>query len=313
MESLYSPFFKKFQRELLAIANSDYGRALFQIPEKEKIVKLSPNSYHIELDKGLYKATFRGYDLYSSIVTGGLPTKKIPSADEMLPFIARKSHSMAPYFYLPLAANLTFYTGAGDGHVYYIQGGESSCPSGWDAILDQANGNNIDYTSDHCFAMITQNGGGSTVVARAWWPFNTASLGAGVIIQSGIFSLFGYANYSDTDGKSVSLVEGTQASTSQLVASDYSQLIRTVLLSDTSILLHLSNVAYNNWPLNATGLTKISKTGFTKFATLGNVDQTDSCTSGPVCGHSVWTSEGAGTSTDPKLAVTYTYHQGGFF
>ncbi len=311
-ESLFGSFFQKFQKELLEIANSDYGRSLFQIPEKEKIVKLSPNSYHLELDKGIYKATFRCYEFYGGIVNGGFAHKGIDSSRDILPYISRKNYSLAPYFYLPMMSTLTFYSGAGDGHVYLIEGGTGDCAN-WDAFMAATNGNNVDYTSDHAYAMITQNGGGSRVLARGYWPVNTASLGVGAKVKSGTFSLYGYAIYQDTDGKAVCLVEGTQASTSSLAFSDYSKVVRNVLLSDTQILLHLSNVSYNDWPLNATGISKVSKTGFTKFATIGNVDYGNSCTTGPVCGHSVWTSEGTGTSKDPKLVTIYSYHQGGFF
>src|SRR3990167_9992441 len=140
-DSLYAPFFKKFQKELLEIANSDYGRSLFQIPEKEKIVKLSPNSYHLELERGIYRATFRCYDLYSAIVVGGIPSKHIKSEQEMLPFIARRNYSMQPFFHLPIAASLTFYSGAGDGHL----GNHQTYPN-YVTARDAATATHIYYT-----------------------------------------------------------------------------------------------------------------------------------------------------------------------
>lgn len=308
-QSLYDGFFKKFQKELLAIANSDYGRALFRIPEQEKVVKLSPNSYHIELDKGFYRAIFRCYELYARLITTGIGIKKLEPIPSAMRFIGRKSDIAFPEFHIPLFSQDPFYSGAGDGHVYWIQGGGVDCPT-WDSIMDQANGNTVNYSANEGFAMVTQNGGG-VVLARGFWPINTDSLDQAINIDSAIFSLFGKANYQDTDGKAVCLVEGTQPDTSQLTTADYSAVIRTVLLSDTQILLHLSNVAYNNWPLNAVGLSKINKIGWTKFATIGNVDWGDSCTTGPACGHTVHTSEAAGVSNDPKLVVNYSNYQGG--
>jgi hypothetical protein len=313
VESLYTPFFKKFQPALLDIANSDAGRALFQIPEKEKIVKISPNSYHMEMEKGVYRAVMRGYDLYAGIVNGGWKNKDVPGdLPHIMSYIARKSMSMSPYFHLPMASTATLYTAAGDGSIIFWGTGLLSCAD-WNSLMDATTSSDpivrtttVDYTSSNNYAMITQNGGGSSLVARGFWPFDTSSITNLNHVDSATFSLFGFANYSDTDGKSVCLVEQAQVSTSSLTANDYGTVIRNVLLSDTQILLHLNNTAYNDWPMNSTGIGKISLVGYTKLGTIGNVDYSDSCTSGPVCGHSVSSSETAGTSNDPKLVVNYT-------
>jgi len=201
-------------------------------------------------------------------------------------------------------AELVVYSGAGDGHVYWIQSGEVDVAT-WNSILVKSAGNNVDSTSTTGYAMITQNGGGSAVVARSFFAFDTSSIPDDATIDSATFSAYGSANYQDTDGKTVVLIETTQSSTSSLVLGDYSKVIKTKL-SDTEIALHLSNVAYNNWPLNALGLTKINKTGFTKLGLMGNVDVFSTFTSGPVCGHSVYMSEDTGTSRDPKLVINYT-------
>jgi len=310
-QSLYDDFFKKFQKELLAIANSDYGRALFRIPEKEKVVKLSPNSYHIELDKGIYRAVIRCYELYARLITTGIGVKGLKPIPSAMRFIGRKSDIAFPEFYVPLMSQDSWFSGAGDGSMYYNPGAAGDCTI-WNTAMDfTGSAGWVDYTSNNTFAMITQNGGGSCICARGFWPFNTASLDQAIGLDSGNFKLWGYANYQDTDGKAVCVVEGQQVSPSSLAGSDYSKLVRNVLLSDTQILLHLSNVAYNDWPLNAAGLDNINKIGWTKFATIGNVDYGDSCTTGPVCGHSVRTSEYTGTSSDPILILNYNNYQGG--
>jgi len=297
-ESLYQPFFDKFQRELLLVANSEAGRSLFRIPDKEKIVKLSPNSYHTELDKGIYKATFRCYELYSAIVHGGLPSKKIKSENHIVPFIARKNRSLSPFFHLPMLSVNSFYSGAGDGHL----GNHQSYPN-YVTARDAATATHIDYTSATGFAMITQNNGGGGINYRSFFPIDTSTLGAASAIRSAIFSAMGSANYSDTDGKSVHLVQTNQATVTELVAADYDNVTKTDLAT-AGILLHLANESYNDWTMNSTGIGVINRAGYTKLGLMGNVDLTNSNTDGPACGHSIYMSEQTGTTKDPKLTVT---------
>src|SRR3990167_11431679 len=170
--SLYDSFFKKFQRELLLIVNSDAGRSLFQIPEKEKIVKISPNSYHIELDKGLYRTTFRCYELYAGIIHGGFPSKKLKSENSILPFVSHKHLSLTPFFHLPMLSQDTYYTGAGDGYVgLHTNDGSHKDGSAWTAHMNAATGSIADYTSATAYVGITQNQFNNQLVYRAHWPF----------------------------------------------------------------------------------------------------------------------------------------------
>jgi len=62
---------------------------------------------------------------------------------------------------------------------------------------------------------------------------------------------------------------------------------------------------YNDFTLNANGISNISKTGITYF---GARDSLDTANTTPT-GNNNWnfnSSNGAGTTTDPKLVVTYT-------
>jgi len=60
MPSPYSHFFAKYQQDLVELANTSIGRDIFRISEIDKIVGISPNSYHFER-AGHYTGIFRTY------------------------------------------------------------------------------------------------------------------------------------------------------------------------------------------------------------------------------------------------------------
>lgn len=125
------------------------------------------------------------------------------------------------------------------------------------------------------------------------------------------------AKYNDwNDGKDYyTVLQTTQASTSELVVGDYDAwdaINNPTKGSDDIDIGNISTSAYNTWTLNATGMGWISKTGNTLLGIREGHDQEDSKPSDPP--DATWvqssitfsTSEETGTTQDPKLVVTHS-------
>ena len=109
------------------------------------------------------------------------------------------------------------------------------------------------------------------------------------------------------------LVQSSTASNTALVAADYQGTVgNTALQSDTQpafSAITCDSATYTDYLLNVTGRGNISLTGITKFGVKGSSDRTNTAptwSSNLTAGKQIITAETAGTSTDPKLAVTYT-------
>lgn len=170
-------------------------------------------------------------------------------------------------------------------------------------VHDAADGSAADPTSSvlswhHSF--IT----GTYYIDRSFFLFDTSTIPDGDTIDSAIFSWYHTATvptYPDAD--STDVVSSTPATNTNLVVGDFDQLGTTSFATklDSSI----ANSAYNNWTLNASGLSNISKTGVSKFGTRHLQDLNSTAPTGE--NQTEWLyAENAGTGSDPKLAVTHT-------
>ena len=133
-------------------------------------------------------------------------------------------------------------------------------------------------------------GAGATVTAATWSIYNTAKLDGGTETQGLVDS---------TPGASID-------------ASDYANF---TVDSDTTVATKTINAtttsAYNDYTLDATGLTYIQVAGTTCLGLRLSKDyaETSSHASAPGTSatHATYsTSEEAGTGQDPKMAITYT-------
>ena len=147
-------------------------------------------------------------------------------------------------------------------------------------------------------------------LGRVFTLFDTSALGSGVTITSAIISFdSGGTGSSDGFGSAVAHVAGsTPASNTDLVAADFTQIQRTSFGSIS--FASWSGSGYNNITLNASGLSNISKTGVSKFSAQLAWDLNNSFTGTWAANIAsevvIIFAETAGTTTDPKLAVTYT-------
>jgi hypothetical protein len=217
----------------------------------------------------------------------------------------------------------SYYAGAGDGRtVCDVQlwdtahdattakdgdGGESGGLGGANYTTDAD-------TSVNCAAGAYRNYQNRTVIGRGFFPINTGDLPDGATISAATLYLYVVGkNNTDNDGYDyIVVVQTTQASTSELVADDYDQCGDVTDPTQGSNEIDLSSITtsqYNEWALNATGLTWISKTGWTKLGTREGNDAEDQALSygeNKRNGILVRYSEYTGTGSDPYLSVTYT-------
>lgn len=155
-----------------------------------------------------------------------------------------------------------------------------------------------------------------SVIKRGVYDFYTASIGAGSTITSATLYLTGTAktNSFPSGGASAYLCKIAPASHTGLAASDYATIDKT-LQSDGGFLYSAwDSAGLNSFALNATGLGNINKTGNTSLCTASANDQVSSAPSWSTTKDtslSAASADTAGTSSDPKLTVTYTTGGGG--
>ena len=148
---------------------------------------------------------------------------------------------------------------------------------------------------------------------RSIYLFDTSSIPDANNIDSAILSIFGTGKNSGLGQTPFHIVSSTPASNTALVAGDYTQTGTTTFGNITHA--NFSTTAYNDITLNADGLSNISKTGVSKFGARHGWDIDNSF--GGTWASNTWMNmqanyaDSAGTTNDPKLAVTHSRAAGG--
>lgn len=212
----------------------------------------------------------------------------------------------------PLRADTvtSYYAGAGDGYA------EHGAAVNWDAAHDGA-GTFADYTSATTRVSVGLFGTGYQI-RRTFFPCDTSGIPDGDTIDAATF----YAKVSsvndndDNDGEDFYVLVGptSQASNTSLVSGDFdacgavdSPQEITADRIDHGSMPTAGN--YASWALDATGLSIISKTGYTLIGLREGHDVLDTGIVGGVNTDNqmrFYTSEQASTTDDPYLEVTYT-------
>lgn len=196
----------------------------------------------------------------------------------------------------------------------WISKGNSSV---WSTTRDATSGALVDDGDD---AIIQDNTGGegpSTgktsggffVVGRLFTLFDTSSIPDSDTISSATLSYYVSATANgDNDGDDwINIYTTSPASNTNLVLDDFDQIGSTAQSTQIDI-GSITTSAYNNWALNATGISNISKTGITKFGAREGHDAIDSAYAGGNNTRNyitVYLAEQSGTTTDPKLVVEH--------
>ncbi|MFA6382726.1 MAG: hypothetical protein WCX08_05675 [Candidatus Buchananbacteria bacterium] len=204
----------------------------------------------------------------------------------------------------------TFYTGAGDGEVDFI---DYDSIYSW-AIVHDASVGTAAYTTEYDYVAAGAGQGISsrTAIYRAFFPFDTSLIPDDALITSATLNLYIWVNGLRNDSYGfITVIQTTQDSNLVLATSDYSKCgtipnptegvdaANRLLQAD----INLNN--YNSFPLNAAGISWISKTSYTKLGVREGHDVLNVATGFPISYADIYTSERAGTSQDPYLDVTY--------
>lgn len=182
----------------------------------------------------------------------------------------------------------------------------------WAALRAGTGGLNVsaDNNSIETIARITADGaGGFYRLYRSVYLFDTSSISGGSV-SAATFSIYGQ---SKSDGLSITpginVVSSNPASNTALVGADFTTLGNTAYSTAISYSSY-STTGYNNFVLNASGISAISTTGITKLGIKESVydlgDTTPTSTSDFTSDFIAYLADNAGTSIDPKLVVTYT-------
>lgn len=164
-----------------------------------------------------------------------------------------------------------------------------------------------DNTTQNDHAQIFASGS-RRLFYRGHFIFDTSAIPDGDTIDSGTISFYDDGTRVDgATGGGLALVESTSASNTSIVNSDYSN-YNTTRLADTDIdyTSHTLN-AYADMTLNSSGLSNISKTSVSKFATINSLDLDNSDPGGSYnSAFSGYFADQTGTTQDPKLVVVHS-------
>jgi len=311
------PLFKKYQRELVAFANTRCGRDFIgknSIREDLPIVKVTPNSIHQQIDKNTFRAVFHSKYAYEELFAEVLTmvdianknnyrvgTKELPLVIPHFLGETRLLRNKLPTIYL--ASGDAIYNTSGEVNGY-MEGTNASWATIWGAT---SAGSTANGSTGGLIANASRWSG--YYISRIIVGFNTSALTSGATVLTAITSL--YCDETAVE-PNVALVTATPASSTAIADGDYDQLGAT---EGSDARTTCVAAQYNNWTLNSTGRGWVNKTGIT---ILGFRKSRDLDNSAPVTDEQqsnvTFTGNGyAGTTRDPKLVITYTLPPSGFF
>jgi hypothetical protein len=313
-------WFKDNQNTLLTLSNNKVTRNWFRrilriendCPKDKDIVKILPNCYTWRNSNGSYTTDFRTHNKFS---------KRLFYSFKPLWWVLHQwdiyiANNFCPQWNLGFDT-LTVYPDANpetktvDGYVAQNYG--TSTGVSWNTLINAAGNVGAPSGSADVFVDIWFHNVDSQwrQLVRSIFLFDTSSLTSNAVIDSAIFSLRGYGKGdSSSISPNLNVFSSAPASNTNLVAGDYDSL-GTTAFCDTAITYSgFSTSAYNNFTLNSTGISAISKTGISKFGVRNaNYDVSGTAptwTSTAEAYFQCFFAEYSGTANDPKLVVTYT-------
>lgn len=205
-------------------------------------------------------------------------------------------------------ATLTVYPDAGDPGSTSVDGTvlyDGAALGTWSTTRDATAGTAKNTTADSIIFMRARLVTDSYRVTRGFFLFDTSALTSSANISAATFSIAGTGTATaDDDVSTIHIVSSTPAANTTLALEDYDQVGSTSFASLAMASWVTTLDTYNGFALNASGLANISKTGVSKFATRNSRDLDNSAPTGTnqaTC----FLSDVAGTTSDPKLVITY--------
>jgi len=340
---LFTPsWFEKHQRRLLWFANTKIGRWFFRVNGKrsevgkKKITRIAPNhiGWRDEVKK-VATAEFRTHNKFSKRIYHGLyPLWFVFHTWDTL--IANPLRDLAESFGREPAWNLNL------GFDFLIVYPDPDGTSGATTMDGQVN-RNLGRGSGEAFADLRANAGGDSgssgsllyailqsdaenvfySMYRSIVLFDTSALPDACTILSANVSVWGSHTKFNSMGLSaslaaLSLVSSNPASNTSIEDADYADFGTTEYGNIAYASFSDDDSAYNVIALDATGRGTIDKTGVSKFGfrlacdTAGTAPvygstYTNYSESYDQCKYTFDSSDHAGTSSDPKLTVSYPF------
>jgi hypothetical protein len=303
---LNSPLTRKFSRYTLRITKQDVGY-------KGKIVELAPSYYTLELgrfgDSVKLVTDFRTHPKYAKRIYfafkplwWALHVWDFMIADRIAPGLSFGFSTLTAYPAVGAAAPV-------DGYVMRQATSESfaTIRAGAGTVAGpSATLGATPWLRAHASTANTYNDFG-----RGIYGFDTSPIGGGVISAAVLSLATNIAPETFLGDTDVDVVAATPASNNNLVAADFTTLGTTRYATGKAVSTFSSvDGTYNDLTLNATGIAAINGSGYTFLGTRLKWDTDNSFTGTWVSGSKStafigYFADQTGTSTDPKLVVTY--------
>lgn len=316
-------FFKRHQRALLFIFNTKIGRWFFRIQEHEigkKFIEVHPNALVWKND-GKNVIEFRTANKYANRIKSSLGFLKVLlklSAALGVRSFAKFETAFLLSPILLMGTSTDFFPNADaettsvDGKATHTAGGLGSGVA-WATLRAGTGTSSSDAVADELAARWVADNVSNQwrIQDRGFFLFDTSALTSGATISAATLSLYVHILTAPTDAtaskRELRVVSSNPASNTGLTGTDYATIGSTEFGHITYGSVSID--AYNDVSLNASGLSNISKTGISKFGTLSGADMDNSAPTWAlfdVLAYQIKFAEASGTSTDPKLTVTYT-------
>lgn len=313
------PLFEKYQRPLLAFANTALGKAYLGIKTDEKIVLLTPDSWRVVIEpnpkRPVYQSTFIPGSPYVRKLGMALTAMESvnhlvrwPNSEFILPYYAGLTQTHPLLIPMVALTDTTFNPNA-DPESTSVDGFCSRTGVNETFATIRAGAGNGAQDSNTA-ALLADFSSSATsnqydALRREICLFDTSSLPDTDDISAAKIRYY-INTISDNFNQSIGVCDSSPASNTALANGDYGNTGTTRQASDIDI-TSLSTGAYNDWTFNATGIASITKTGVSKFSMKISADIDNSA---PTWASSTDLSTAANSadaaSNKPQLVVTHT-------
>lgn len=305
--------FKERQKELLWLANTEAGRYLLGIKEKEPVIKVTPNSVHLKLEPNLFVAKIWTYERvakeflpflsYQEILEKDLNLRlenEIEKYKAFLHFENLERNYKYPTIFLKTDS---YYSTSEDGYTV------NAAPGGWETWTE-ARGvqgdEQVDKTETEYKAYF-QRYGAKYMLHRGWFRIDYSSLSTDADISSATYKFYGRFYNSSDSTSGIVLAKGNQGAT--LEAADHNSYGAEYGRLDSGL---SGSDAWASVSLNSTGIADINKGGHSEYAVLNirDFNNNEPSTDG------YWGVAGVDTSevtSEHYVEVTYPLPSGAIF
>ena len=318
MYKIDKKFFEKYQKILLWVINTPIGRWFFGVEKMghrvkgEKITAIFPNAIQTVIGyEGIrvkYKTQF--FNRPEDGIKVGKVLFWMPVGEFHRGLVLRPAFQLAfsfligvisfHFFPIPIffGTTDTFNSvSAGDGQV-------QRDVSTWSNAHDTSTGT-VHASSTHDVIGQTEKVSGSEYICtRYFFPFDTSAIPDNDLISSAALSWYFTATSagSNTNSLNLRVVASNQANAVSLASADFSAPGNTAFSSDLPF-SSISGAGYKDMTLNTSGISAISKNGYTRLAIRTDLDINNTTPTGRNYVDDMYWSENA--SNKPKLTVIH--------